>query len=129
MTRQVNIYEAKTQLSSLVDEAAAGAEIVIAKNGKPLARLLPLKTPSKLEPRKLGQWAEQNKHIDWDKWDRAFKAADKEIERLFNEGDVPSALDDMAPRPKRPKRPKVKGFAEKGKAYKPPRKSRTRTRT
>ena len=83
MSRQVNIYEAKTQLSRLVEEAAAGAEIVIAKNGKPLARLLPFNTPARLEPRKLGQWAEQNKHIDWDKWDRDFKAADKQIEADF----------------------------------------------
>ena len=36
----MNLYEAKTQLSSLVDAAAAGAEIVIAKNGKPMAKLV-----------------------------------------------------------------------------------------
>lgn len=35
----VNIYEAKTQLSKLVDLAAAGHDIVIARNGKPVARL------------------------------------------------------------------------------------------
>ncbi len=38
----VNVYEAKTLLSTLVDEAAAGAEIIIAKTGKPLAKLVPL---------------------------------------------------------------------------------------
>ena len=37
-----NLYEAKTALSKLVDRAAAGEEIVIAKNGKPLARLVSL---------------------------------------------------------------------------------------
>ncbi len=37
---QVNLYEAKTQLSSLVDRAAQGEEILIAKAGKPLARLV-----------------------------------------------------------------------------------------
>ena len=36
---QVNLYEAKTQLSSLVDRASKGEEIIIAKAGKPLARL------------------------------------------------------------------------------------------
>lgn len=36
---QVNLYEAKTQLSSLVDRAAKGEEIIIAKAGKPIARL------------------------------------------------------------------------------------------
>ncbi|GAB4262328.1 MAG: hypothetical protein Kow00122_18820 [Thermoleophilia bacterium] len=38
----VNIYEAKTQLSRLVARAAAGEEIVIARSGKPVARLCPL---------------------------------------------------------------------------------------
>ena len=36
---QVNLYEAKTQLSSLVERAAKGEEIIIAKAGKPLAKL------------------------------------------------------------------------------------------
>jgi prevent-host-death family protein len=39
----VNIYEAKTQLSKLVDLAAAGQEIIIARAGKPIARLTSLK--------------------------------------------------------------------------------------
>lgn len=38
----INIHEAKTHLSRLVDEAAAGREIVIAKAGKPMAKLTPL---------------------------------------------------------------------------------------
>ena len=40
--RTVNIHAAKTHLSRLVEEAAAGEEIVIAKAGKPIARLCPL---------------------------------------------------------------------------------------
>lgn len=40
--RTVNIHAAKTQLSRLVDAAAAGEEIIIAKAGKPVARLGPL---------------------------------------------------------------------------------------
>ena len=39
---QVNLYEAKTHLSSLVDRAAKGEEFVIAKAGKPMARLSPV---------------------------------------------------------------------------------------
>lgn len=54
MATVVNLYEAKTQLSSLVERAAAGEEIVIAKAGRPRARLLPLEQP-KWEPVKLGQ--------------------------------------------------------------------------
>ena len=37
-----NIHAAKTHLSRLVDEVAAGEEIIIAKAGKPVARLVPL---------------------------------------------------------------------------------------
>jgi prevent-host-death family protein len=43
MTRIVNIYEAKTNFSRLVELAAAGEEIVIARAGKPVARLTPLR--------------------------------------------------------------------------------------
>jgi prevent-host-death family protein len=39
---QVNLYEAKTRLSELVDQAHAGATVVIAKSGTPMARLVPL---------------------------------------------------------------------------------------
>ena len=49
---QVNLYDAKTQLSRLVDRAAAGEEIVIAKGGRPLARLVPL--ARRTAPRELG---------------------------------------------------------------------------
>ena len=40
---QVNLHEAKTHLSRLVEAAAKGEEIVIAKAGKPMARLVPLR--------------------------------------------------------------------------------------
>ena len=43
--RTVDIHEAKTHLSRLVEDAAAGEEIVIAKAGKPIARLCPLVQP------------------------------------------------------------------------------------
>jgi len=43
----VNIYEAKTQLSKLVDLAADGTDVVIARNGKPVARLTTLHSPKK----------------------------------------------------------------------------------
>jgi prevent-host-death family protein len=42
MVELVNIYEAKTQLSRLVDRAAAGEDIVIGRAGKPLVRLVPV---------------------------------------------------------------------------------------
>ena len=40
--RTINIHEAKTHLSRIVDEVAAGAEVVIAKAGRPVARIVPL---------------------------------------------------------------------------------------
>ena len=51
MTKVFNLSEAKDQLSSLVDRAASGEEIVIAKHGKPLARLGPMPAAKK-GPRK-----------------------------------------------------------------------------
>lgn len=45
--RSINIHEAKTHLSRLVDEVYGGEEIVIAKAGKPLARLIPFRQPTK----------------------------------------------------------------------------------
>jgi prevent-host-death family protein len=50
---QVNLHEAKTHLSRLVEAAAKGKEIVIAKAGKPMARLVPLR-PSARKERKPG---------------------------------------------------------------------------
>ena len=47
---QVNIYEAKTHLSDLVERAAAGEEIIIAKAGKPRARLVPLRPATPRQP-------------------------------------------------------------------------------
>jgi len=42
MSTIVNVHEAKTHLSRLLDQAHAGQEIILAKAGKPYARLLPL---------------------------------------------------------------------------------------
>jgi prevent-host-death family protein len=46
----VNIYEAKTKLSRLVDRAAAGEEILIGRAGKPLVRLVPVEELGPREP-------------------------------------------------------------------------------
>lgn len=44
--RMVNVHQAKTQLSRLIDEAHAGETIVLAKAGTPWARLMPLEAPA-----------------------------------------------------------------------------------
>jgi len=48
MTVTVNIHEAKTHLSRLVEQAAKGHEFVIAKAGKPMVRVVPLQAPPAL---------------------------------------------------------------------------------
>ena len=55
----VNIHAAKTHLSRLVDQAAAGEEIVIARGGRPVARLVPLAVPEAGSRRRLGILAGQ----------------------------------------------------------------------
>jgi prevent-host-death family protein len=54
MADTYNLYEAKTHLSRLVERAAAGEEIVIAKAGKPRARLVPLR--DRTAARRPGGW-------------------------------------------------------------------------
>jgi prevent-host-death family protein len=51
----INIHAAKTQLSKLLDAVAAGEEVIIAKAGKPVARLVP--TQGVKQPRRLGTLA------------------------------------------------------------------------
>jgi prevent-host-death family protein len=46
MSESVNVYEAKTHLSQLLDRAAAGEEIIIARAGRPVARLVALAEPA-----------------------------------------------------------------------------------
>ncbi len=50
----VNIHEAKTQLSRLVDQAAKGVPFVIAKSGKPLVKVVPLDAPEPGHEKRLG---------------------------------------------------------------------------
>jgi len=50
MTELVNLYDAKTQLSRLIDRAAAGEDIVIARAGKPIVRLVPVDDVSPRQP-------------------------------------------------------------------------------
>jgi prevent-host-death family protein len=49
-----NIHEAKSQLSKLVEQAERGEEVIIARAGKPVAKLVPYRLND--EPRQGGQW-------------------------------------------------------------------------
>ncbi len=74
---QVNILEAKNQLSRLVKEAAAGREIIIASNGTPVAKLGPIGTP-----RRLRRWGALK--VSQARLDAAFTpGVEEQVARLF----------------------------------------------
>ena len=50
MSELVNLYDAKSQLSRLIDRAAAGEDIVIARSGKPIVRLVPVEDALPRQP-------------------------------------------------------------------------------
>jgi prevent-host-death family protein len=76
--RTVNIHEAKTHLSRLLDRAAKGEPFIIAKAGKPLVKVVPLETPEAGQVRRLGFMIGQIAVPD--DFDRM---GDAEIEQLF----------------------------------------------
>ena len=79
--KQVNIHEAKTQLSKLVDEASKGEPFLIAKAGKPLVKVTALSAPTGRQVRRLGFMTGQiTVPRDFDRMNRG------EIERLFTGG-------------------------------------------
>ena len=76
--RTVNIHEAKTHLSRLVEQAAKGEPFVIAKAGKPMVKVMPLETPVAGQVQRLGFMAGRIQvPEDFDRMGGA------EIERLF----------------------------------------------
>jgi prevent-host-death family protein len=79
--KTVNIHEAKTQLSKLVDQASKGESFVIAKAGKPIVKVTPLSAPLSAEARRLGFMAGYISVPD--DFDRM---GQEEIEALFGGG-------------------------------------------
>ncbi len=80
MNKQVNVYEAKTQLSKLLEQVEAGDEIVIARHGRPVARLVPLQRTA--APRELGTLRGKIWIAD------DFDEPDPELEDLFYNGPI-----------------------------------------
>lgn len=75
----VNIHEAKTQLSKLIEQAVKGDPFIIAKAGKPLVKVTRLDTPSPSQTRRLGFMAGQiTVPGDFD------RMGSEEIEQLFS---------------------------------------------
>ena len=79
--KTVNIHQAKTQLSKLIEQASKGESFVIAKAGKPVVRVTALSTPTDAQVRRLGFMAGQVSVPD--DFDRMGK---EEIERMFGGG-------------------------------------------
>ena len=79
--KTVNIHQAKTHLSRLVEEAAKGEPFIIAKAGKPVVRVTALTVPTGAEVRRLGFMAGQI--VVPNDFDRM---SSEEIERLFEGG-------------------------------------------
>jgi prevent-host-death family protein len=75
----VNMHEAKTHLSRLVERVEGGEEIVISRAGKPAAKLVPV-TPPKRGRRKLGAW--EGKGF-WMVSEEEMKQVDQEIAEEF----------------------------------------------
>jgi prevent-host-death family protein len=80
--KTVNIHEAKTHLSKLIEEASKGEAFVIAKAGKPVVKVIALNAPTGAQVRRLGFMAGQISVPD--DFDRMGK---EEIERLFGGGE------------------------------------------
>jgi prevent-host-death family protein len=78
MEKPVNIHEAKTHLSRLIERVEAGEEITLARAGRPVAKLVPFRYRS--EPRPLGLW--QGKVWLATDWDSA--EVNREIAELFD---------------------------------------------
>ena len=74
----INIHQAKTHLSRLVDQAARGEPFVIAKAGKPLVKVVPLDAPESSQAKRIGFLAGQVEVPD--DFDRM---GQEEIESLF----------------------------------------------
>jgi prevent-host-death family protein len=79
--RSVNIHEAKTQLSRLVEEAANGEPFIIAKAGKPKVKVVPVDDPEKKVKRRLGFM--KGMYSLPDNFEELDKELDKEIEKIF----------------------------------------------
>jgi prevent-host-death family protein len=79
--KTVNIHEAKTQLSKLIEEASKGEPFVIAKAGRPVVKVTALSAPTGDQVRRLGFMAGQISVPD--DFDRMGKG---EIERIFGGG-------------------------------------------
>ena len=82
---EVNVHQAKTQLSKLISAAESGEEVIIARNGKPAVRMVPVRAAAAKSRREM-----------WGAWegkitlptDAEWKAMDREIEDEMVNGPI-----------------------------------------
>ncbi len=81
--KTVNIHEAKTHLSKLVDKASKGEPFVIARNGKPIVKVVPLDAPTDKKMRRFGFLAKEFAAGEFKIPDDFDRMCEKEIEEMF----------------------------------------------
>lgn len=89
MAVTANIHEAKTTLSKLIERALAGEEVIIAKAGKPLVELRPVRQPASVEARRALFGKYEGQMILSDGW--AESAFDAEMRRKWFGEEPPAA--------------------------------------
>lgn len=80
-THVVNTHEAKSQLSQLIREAEEGVDVIVARNGQPVAKIIPWRPARPV--RVAGAWAGRVDYTD------DIVASDDEIASMFDESDAP----------------------------------------
>ncbi len=104
---KVNMLEAKTNLSKLVEAVESGreTEIILARNGKPVARIVPLEVPKRIIGIAEGRFGELD-----EEWFREFQALDQEIWKEWHKKDF-----SVPPWEKKKVSPPAKADGKKGK--------------
>jgi len=86
---EVNVHQAKTHLSRLIQQAEEGEEVIIARAGKPAVKLVPV-TSEKPEPKYREFGRLKGKLNLPENWEEEWKLIDKELEELMNDAPLVS---------------------------------------
>lgn len=82
--KQIGIFEAKAQLSSLLDEVERGGEVTITRHGKPIAKLVP--ATSELSPEEIAKRKDAIRNLRTMARELKISATQEEIKDWINEG-------------------------------------------
>jgi len=84
MIMEVNVHKAKTNLSKLIQQAENGEEVIIARDGKPAVKLVPVSAENP-EPKYRVPGRLKGKLNLPENWEEEWKLMDKELEELMND--------------------------------------------